>query len=432
MIKSEKNAATRRALQPRNRRLIRRSGRKLKHAIGVFASAIVLGTILLLVSVANEQREAAEERAWNDVDNLTGAFEEQVRRVVDSVHGAIALLKSRLTAEGSTFNLVDWTEHVPEFATSTVQVAFVGPDGKLLATSLSRTPKPVDLSDREHVRVQLKGEHKGLFIGKPVTGRVSGQPTIQLTERIENADGKLAGIIVFSLSPEFLTTLHRVVHLGKTGSMILMGEDGVIRASYGAWQKSDLEFIGKSIPGMKAIIDARTSPGGHYRGDNPLNGEPAFVHWQKVKDYPLVVAVSFGESEVFAVTNRSAAMLGALGAGVVALTLTTTLILYREISRRVHREVALFDESRKLVLANDNLQRRHRQLQLTSTELNSERTRLQLVNIELNTAKEQADEANQAKTSLLMNMSHEFRTPMHAILNYTNMGLKKLSLSPIS
>ena len=325
MIKSEKNAATRRALQPRNRRLIRRSGRKLKHAIGVFASAIVLGTILLLVSVANEQREAAEERAWNDVDNLTGAFEEQVRRVVDSVHGAIALLRSRLTAEGSTFNLVDWTEHVPEFATSTVQVAFVGPDGKLLATSLSRTPKPVDLSDREHVRVQLKGEHKGLFIGKPVTGRVSGQPTIQLTERIENADGKLAGIIVFSLSPEFLTTLHRVVHLGKTGSMILMGEDGVIRASYGAWQKSDLEFIGKSIPGMKAIIDARTSPEGHYRGDNPLNGEPAFVHWQKVKDYPLVVAVSFGENEVFAVTNRSAAMLGALGAGVVALTLTTTL-----------------------------------------------------------------------------------------------------------
>ena len=92
--------------------------------------------------------------------------------------------------------------------------------------------------------------------------------------------------------------------------------------------------------------------------------------------------------------------------------------------------MALFDESRKLVLANDNLQRRHRQLQLTSTELNSERTRLQLVNIELNTAKEQADEANQAKTSLLMNMSYEFRTPMHAILNYTNMGLKKLEFEP--
>ena len=294
LIKLEKNAAARRTFQPGNRRLIRRSGRKLKHAIGVFASAIALGTILLLVSVANEQREAAEERAWNDVANLAGAFQEQVGRVMDSVRGAMALLKLRFTVEGPAFNLVDWTRRVPEFATSTVQVAFVGPDGKLLATSLSRTPKPVDLSDREHIRVQLTGQHKGLFIGKPVIGRVSGQPTIQVTERLEDADGKLAGIIVFSLSPEFLTTLHRVVNLGKTGSMMLVGEDGVVRASYGAWQKSDCDFIGKTVPGMKAIIDARESREGQYRGNNPLNGEPAFLHWKKVRDYPLVVAVSFG------------------------------------------------------------------------------------------------------------------------------------------
>ena len=427
LLKSDIHSA-RRNLQPRNRRLIRRSGQKLKHAIAVLASVIVLGTILLLASVATEQREASEERAWNDVDNLSGAFEEQVYRVVDDVRGAIELLKLRFAVEGADFNLVDWAQRIPEFATSTVQIAYVGPDGKLLATSLSRNPKPVDLSDREHIRVQLTGEQKGLFIGKTVIGRVSGQPTIQVTDRNEGADGKLAGIIVFSLSPEFLTTLHRVVNLGKTGSMILMGEDGVVRASYGSWQKSDLDFIGKTVPGMEAITDARNStlPEGHYRGINPLNGEPAFLHWRKVKDYPVIVAVSFGESEVFAVANRSAAMLAALGAGVLLLTLTTTLILLREISRRVQREIALFDESRKLVQVNDNLQRRHRQLLTTTDQLNSERTRLQLVNKELNAAKEQADQANQAKTSLLMNMSHEFRTPMHAILNYTSMGLKKL------
>ncbi len=79
--------------------------------------------------------------------------------------------------------------------------------------------------------------------------------------------------------------------------------------------------------------------------------------------------------------------------------------------------------------ANENLQRRHRQLQAASSDLHSERSRLERVNSELNAAKEQADQANQAKTSLLMNMSHEFRTPMHAILNYTNMGLKKLQAS---
>jgi signal transduction histidine kinase len=211
--------------------------------------------------------------------------------------------------------------------------------------------------------------------------------------------------------------------------MILAGTDGVIRASFGAWQKSDLDYIGQSIAAAKALVDSRSEEDGAYRGVNPLSGKPAFLHWHKLKTDSLVVIVGVGESEVFAVANRSATMLGALGAGVLALSLTSTLILYREIARRVQREVALFDESRKLVLANGNLQRRHRQLRATSAALNAERTRLQRMNAELAAAKEQADQANQAKTSLLMNMSHEFRTPMHAILNYTSMGLKKLPAS---
>ncbi len=255
MIKSERNTA-RRVFQPGNRRMIRRSGRNLKYAIAVLASVIALGTILLLGSVANEQREASEERAWNDAANLSGAFEEQIRRVLNSVRGAIALLKPRLASEGAAFNFDDWTKHVPEFAASTVQIAFVGPNGKLVATSLKATPNQLDLSDREHIHVQLTGAQKDLFIGKPVLGRVSGQATIQVSDKVENAEGKLTGIIVFSLSPEFLTALHRAVNLGSTGSMILAGEDGVIRASYGAWQKSDFDFIGKSVSGMKALIDA--------------------------------------------------------------------------------------------------------------------------------------------------------------------------------
>ena len=176
------------------------------------------------------------------------------------------------------------------------------------------------------------------------------------------------------------------------------------------------------------MLDSRTQREGYYRGNHPLNGAPVFLHWRRVKNYPVAVMVSFEDSEVFAVADRSFCTLALLGGAILVLTLTTTLILNREISRRVDQEVALFEESRKLVRANENLQRRHRQLVAASSDLQAERSRLQRVNIELNAAKEQADEANQAKTSLLMNMSHEFRTPMHAILNYTNMGLKKLQV----
>ena len=415
----------RRALQPSNRGKIRRSSRELKHAIVVFCSIIALGTVLLLTSVVIEQRESALEQARNDTYNLSGAFEEQVRRAIDSIRGSMSLLKTRLAAEGPAFDLVDWIAHAPEFAASTVQVAFVGPDGKLVSTSLERKPKPMDLSDREHVRVHLNGA-VGLFVGKPVTGRISGLTTIQISDRVEGADGKLAGVLVFSLSPEFLTKLHRSVRLGKTGSMILAGTDAAIRASFAGFQKSDREFIGKSISGAKALTAALSNSSGAYEENNPLNGELALFHWRKVADYPLIVIVGLERAEVLTVANRSAAMLAVLGAAVLALSLGMTLILHREITRRVQREIALFDESRKVVHANGDLQRRHRQILKASAQLSAERARLQIINKELGTAKELAEQANQAKTSLLMNMSHEFRTPLHAILNYTNMGLKKL------
>lgn len=43
-------------------------------------------------------------------------------------------------------------------------------------------------------------------------------------------------------------------------------------------------------------------------------------------------------------------------------------------------------------------------------------------------AKRSAEAANRAKSEFLSNITHELRTPMHAILNYANAGLKKLSV----
>ena len=422
-LKKSRPHAQLRTLKPSTRRQIRSSSRDLKRAVALFASAIMLGTVVLLVSVVLHEREAAAKRAWDDTYNLSGAFEEQVRRVIDSIQGSMSLLKPRLAAEGAGFDLVEWISHAPEFAATTVQVAFAGPDGKLISTSLDRHPEPVDLSDREHIRVHMAGD-TGLFAGKPVLGRVSKRITIQVSDRVERPDGTLAGIIVFSISPEFLTTLHKSVRLGKGGFMILAGMDGVIRASYGRFQKSDEEFIGTSISGSPALTGAGQA--GAYVGPCPIRAETSFISWRRVAGYPLTVIVGLREAEVYAVTNRSAVLLAAMGAAVLALTLTITLILYREIGRRVQREFALVDESRKVMRANEDLQERHQLLLKTSAELTAERAHLQRLNRELARAKEQAVYANQAKTSLLMNMSHEFRTPMHAILNYAAMGLKKL------
>ena len=87
-----------------------------------------------------------------------------------------------------------------------VQVAVIGADGYIAATNLSQSsPSPVFLGDREHFRWHVDNPADELFISRPLVGRVSGKPSIQLTRKFTDADGRLAGVAVVSLDPARLS-----------------------------------------------------------------------------------------------------------------------------------------------------------------------------------------------------------------------------------
>ncbi len=394
------------------------TGQTIERRILLFSTFIILFIGIAAVVLVAEQRQSALDRASAHSANLSAAFEEQVRRVMDSVSGATELIVRRIEKDGPDFDLSEWAPRMPGVAASTVQVSIIGPDGMLVASSPSKNVKPVDLSDREHFRVHRDNPNFGLFIGKPVLGRVSQQMTIQVTRRLQATDGSFGGVLVFSLNPDYLTSLHRQIDLGQTGNVTVIGLDSVIRARFTSSASSEAPGVGSSMAAGRSFKYAAFADAGTHTSASVIDGVVRIFNWRKVAGYPLIVTVGLGKEEALSAANRHALLILGIAASAVLLVGTMALRLAREISNRVAHEVALYHEGEKLRDAHVRLTDQHEALLAKSAQLAEERINLQKTNAQLTLAQARSEVASKAKAAFLANMSHELRTPLNAVIGF--------------
>ena len=125
--------------------------------------------------------------------------------------------------------------------------------------------------------------------------------------------------------------------------------------------------------------------------------------------YYFSVVYAVDENELSFLVRWSLSVVGLIGGGVaVYFVLLTITQGYRD-----------------LEMLNSDLAQARDQLHGVTEELRSYQDNLlalvELRTAELQTAKEIAENANQAKSQFVANMSHEFRTPLNAIIGYTEM-----------
>ncbi len=385
------------------------AGRSLQKRIVLFNSLIVLATSLMAGAVFLAQRQSALERARFDAANLSAAFEEQVGHAITNVAAAMEALKVEIQNKGPQTALGDWA-HGTLALSIPAQLTVIGPDGQVAASTLAVDLKGADLSGGQYFRAFKDEKQRGLFIGRPVSGLVPRQVVVPVSSGLETPGGAFAGVLLATLDGSLLTGLYRNVDLGKTGSLTLLGTDGIVRG-YSS-RRGNEGVVGALRSDIQALRDSAFDPEGAYERKSPIDGDVRLYHWRKVKGYPLIVIVGLGKSEALMAANSQGAMVLALGGVALLLAFSMPFMLYREISRRIAHEIDLSEEKAKLEAANQALA--------------EERKNLRATNEKLNEARCIAEEGSSAKSNFLMNMSHEFRTPMHAILNYTSMGLKKI------
>ena len=308
--------------------------------LGLCAIAVLWGGIFHSLSV---ERDQALQGAAQDTSNLARAFEEHIVRSIKAVDQTLLYVRDSYGKDPAGFDISAWAKNVQFLTDLTFQISLIDKDGIFRGSNLSSTGDRVDLSDREHFRVQRDNPRDELFVSKPVLGRVSQKWSIQLARKMIAADGSFDGIVVVSLDPQYLSKFYDSVEIGAKGVVALTGTDGIVRARAAAGDTT----IGQSMLGTRLLDEYAQSPSGTFEAVSRIDGVPRVYAYRVVRAYPLIVSVGVARSEVIAGAEHNRQLYFVLG-GVLTLLLlgATAMILRRDVGLRETREKLRASEAR--------------------------------------------------------------------------------------
>jgi signal transduction histidine kinase len=326
----------------------RRRARSITSEIIAVCILIIAAMWVMAGASIMAAKEAAMDRTRSEGRNLAVAFAAEVSNILSGVNGAMEIIAQRMRAGHGQLDIHDWASEIPLLSSATIQAAIIGPDGKLVSTTLDPAPQPLDLSDREHVRVHLEGRFPGIFIGKPVIGRVSGKATINITRRVDADDGSLLGIIMFALAPASLTALPAQIDLGVHGTLTMVGLDQVIRARFTSENPDGLSSIGQTIANDVFPWAVPANGEGSLVKASAIDNIARVFSYHRVAEFPLLVFVGLDLAEALGASRTHATIVAAM-AGLATLLLAGLAgFLIREIGRRTAQEIVLAEEQRRL------------------------------------------------------------------------------------
>jgi two-component system, cell cycle sensor histidine kinase PleC len=345
--------------------------------------AIILSiTALLVAAIVTIRRDALNETRLK-ASYLSAALEQDAGGVLSTIAVASEWVKRRVEAERDAAPLSQLKQKIEKYIPRLMNISVIGPDGRLQATSGDVAASPADFSQFNFFIANRDNTASGFRIGKPVPGLLPERDIIPATQRLENKNGAFTGVLLFSIDPMRTMALSHLVDLGYSGSIMVIGTDGVIFAGYTLPRGLDPSRIGTAVADEQIIARMQGAPSGSYIATSPIDNIERIYSWRRLKDFPLIALVGLGKAEALAAARRQTILMSGLGLLSIGLLLGLTAMLVREIYRRVKQALAL-----------------------------------EALNSELAAAKRQAEEANQSKSLFLANVGHELGTPLTAISGF--------------
>ncbi|WP_346353962.1 ATP-binding protein [Azotosporobacter soli] len=400
---------------------------------GLFLLCVIWGGVYLKLE---DERTIAINNAVRETGNFARSFEEHTLRTIKSVDQTVLFLKYEYEKSNEWIGIPGYIKEGRLTDQPFVLLGIIDARGELRVSS-QEPFVPSSLKDREHFKVHLNSDSDKLFISKPVLGRSSGKWSIQMTRRINKADGSFGGVVVVSVDPFYFTEFYKRLDLGPDSSIALVGTDGIIRAR----RSGDNAEIGQDLNGAPLMEALKEKSEGHYISNSAVDGTKRVYSYRTLQDYPLVVSVGVSEAAVFADLNKRSQSyyLAASGSSLIIILFIMPLLrgLWQQKKDRDALQQArdglevqvdirtqeLFSLNHVLQRSNDALQGEVAERKRAETKLEQKRAEIEAAYAELKNMQSQIVQQEKMASigQLAAGVAHEINNPMGYIIS--NLGM---------
>jgi diguanylate cyclase (GGDEF)-like protein len=284
-----------------------------------------LGWGLLLASLEQGRRDI-EQRLLFETSIMARSYADRLTRIMDSVDQIARHVRLEWQLSGGKIDLLELKKSGLFAMPSLYYVSVVGADGFPRSSSLEGS-RDIMLGDREYFLFQQHASRDELFISAPMLGRLSEKHVIQFSRRLNDADGKFAGVVLVSVQLDLFTANYDAAILGEHGMLAMLSTDGATRVVRSGSVESPpaAPLLGQTpdLQGQRGslLMDSKAGAGAWF-----VDQRSRFVGWQALKEYPLIALTALDYETTMAPHRARQATITWYAAWITAALAVLTLI----------------------------------------------------------------------------------------------------------
>ena len=168
------------------------------------------------------------------------------------------------------------------------QVTIMDARGNQLYRSRGFPVANINVSDRSYFIAQRDNPGVGLFMSEPLTTRSEGRAAVILSRRLDDDQGRFAGVVVANVDLEDLNQFYRAVDVGAGSAIQLLRDDGTLLLRNPRMP----DVVGRKFPALAAASTESIAAKPLAKMLNPLDGHADFIAVAAVRNAPLRLAVT--------------------------------------------------------------------------------------------------------------------------------------------